>query len=79
MNLLMIANKLQLKSFLLSEVTPGPKCKDWNEVLVWIEKFKTDSTLYTKERKAIKDKFHKYQDDNSCKRVYNELITLIGE
>jgi CDP-glycerol glycerophosphotransferase len=58
------------------DVTPGPKCKDWNEVLVWIEKFKNDPTLYAEERKILKDKFHKYQDGNNCERVYNEIIKL---
>ena len=58
------------------EVTPGPKCKNWNEVLESIEKFKKDSTLYAKERKIVKDRFHKYQDNKSCKRVYNEIIKL---
>ena len=59
------------------EVTPGPKCKNWDEVLEWIVKFKDNSMLYSAERKNIKDKFHKYQDGNSCKRVY-EKILMIG-
>lgn len=58
------------------EVTPGPKCKNWNEVLEWIENFKKDSTLYAKERKIVKDRFHKYQDGKSCERVYNEILKL---
>jgi len=61
-----------------NKVTPGPKCKDWNEVLEWIEKFKNDPTLYLEERKIIKDKFHKYQDGNSCERVYNEIVKLVN-
>ena len=58
------------------EVTPGPKCKDWNEVLVWIEKFKNDSKLYASERKIVKDKFHKYIDGKNCERVYNEILSM---
>ncbi len=59
-----------------NEVTPGPKCTNWEEVLEWIEKFKNDPDLFKKERKLIKDQFHKYQDGKSCERVYNEIIKL---
>lgn len=58
------------------EVTPGPKCKNWGEVLEWIEKFKEGPNLFAKERKLMKDRFHKYQDGKSCERVYNEIIKL---
>lgn len=58
------------------EVTPGPKCKDWNEVLNWVVKFKENPSLYSKERENIKNKFHKYDDFKSCERVYQEIIKL---
>ena len=61
------------------DVTPGPKCKNWNEVLEWIEKFKENPNLYSEERKKIKDKFHKYQDGKSCERVYQEIKRLLNE
>jgi CDP-glycerol glycerophosphotransferase (TagB/SpsB family) len=59
------------------DVTPGPKCKDWNEVLVWIVKFKNDPTLYSEERRKIKDMFHQYQDDKSSERVYCKILESI--
>jgi CDP-glycerol glycerophosphotransferase len=59
-----------------NQVTPGPKCKDWNEVIEWIAKFKNDSTLYKSERTKIRNRFHKYQDSRNCERVYNEIIKL---
>jgi len=59
-----------------NEVTPGPKCKDWNEVLEWIKKFKNDPTIYADERQKVRDRFHKYQDGKNCERVYNEIIKL---
>ena len=58
------------------EVTPGPKCKNWDEVLEWIIKFKENPELYKEEREAVKNRFHKYQDGRSCERVYNEIINL---
>lgn len=61
------------------EVTPGPKCKDWNEVLKWIEKFNFNSSLYAKEREIIRNRFHKYLDGNSCMRVFEQIVKLNEE
>lgn len=58
------------------EVTPGPKCKNWDEVLNWIVKFKENPELYKEEREAVKNRFHKYQDGKSCERVYQEILKL---
>lgn len=58
------------------EVTPGPKCKNWDEVLEWIVKFKENPNLFKKEREEVKNRFHKYQDGRSCERVFNEIIKL---
>ena len=60
------------------EVTPGPKCKNWDEVLEWIKKFKENPNLYSEERKKIRDRFHKYQDGKSCERVYQEIRKLLN-
>ena len=61
------------------EITPGPKCNDWNEVLKWIGKFNYDSSLYANEREIIKNRFHKYQDGKSCIRVYEQIVKLNEE
>lgn len=59
-----------------NEVTPGPKCKNWDEVLEWIVKFKENTELYKEEREAVKNRFHKYQDGKNCDRVFNEIAKL---
>lgn len=56
------------------DVTPGPKCIKWAEVIEWIEKFKANPYLYLKERKSIKRKFHKYEDLKSSERVVSYVI-----
>ncbi len=61
------------------EVTPGPKCKNWDEVLVWIEKFKKNPDLFKKEREIVKNKFHKYQDGKNCERVYKEIMKITAD
>jgi CDP-glycerol glycerophosphotransferase (TagB/SpsB family) len=58
------------------EVTPGPKCKNWEEVLEWIVKFKENPNLFKKEREEVKNRFHKYHDGKNCERVYEEIIKL---
>ena len=58
------------------EVTPGPKCKNWEEVLEWIVKFKENPNLFKEEREEVKNRFHKYQDGRNCERVFNEIIKL---
>lgn len=55
------------------EITPGPKCYNWNSILDWILKFKNSSSLYEMERENIRNIFHLYQDSHSSKRVYEYI------
>ncbi len=59
-----------------SDVTPGPKCDDWGQVLEWIMRFKENNCLYADERKIAKNKFHQYHDSRSCERVFQEIKLL---
>lgn len=61
-----------------NEVTPGPKCRNWHEVMEWISNFKNNPDLFALDRKLLKDLFHVYQDGSSCERVYKEALRLIG-
>lgn len=61
-----------------NEVTPGPKCKNWHEVMEWIDKFNNNPDHFVLDRKLLKDLFHAYQDGRSCERVYKEALRLIG-
>ncbi|WP_439294093.1 CDP-glycerol glycerophosphotransferase family protein [Lonepinella sp. BR2882] len=54
-------------------VTPGPKCKDWTEVLDWILKYSIHPELYLESRENVRNRVHKYQDGNSSYRVYYEI------
>jgi CDP-glycerol glycerophosphotransferase (TagB/SpsB family) len=56
------------------EVTPGPKCKNWDEVLEWIIKFQKDSGLYNEERKLMKSRFHKYNDGKNSERTFYKMF-----
>lgn len=56
-----------------NKVTPGPKCLNWEDIIVEIEKFKNNKKYYKEEIMTIKNKFHKYQDKEYSKRVITEV------
>jgi len=55
------------------EVTPGPKAKNWPEVLELIAKFTDDPTWFSEERKKVGVRFHSIQDSSNCSRLYSEI------
>jgi len=59
-----------------NEVTPGPKCKNWDEVLIELDKILKSEDGYKKERQQVNDYFNKYKDGNSSKRVYEFFKNL---
>lgn len=58
---------------------PGPKCKNFNELKMEIEKSLTDGEYYKKERKIIRDIVHRYKDANSSKRVWKLIENLMSD
>lgn len=56
-----------------NDVTPGPKARDWDELLVYIEKFIQNPKLYEKERQIVLKKFNKFIDSNNCQRVFSAI------
>jgi len=66
-------------NFDYNEVTPGPKCFNLDEVAHWIQRFLEDDSPYKKERKELKDKFHKWDDGLNSKRVSETIIRMMEE
>jgi len=60
-----------------NEVTPGPKIKNWNEALIWINKFSDCPDLYLNERIKITNRFHFYQDFHSSKRIVEYVVKAL--
>ncbi len=56
-----------------NDVTPGPKARNWDELLVYIDKFIQNPNLYEEERQAILRKFNKFTDSNNCQRVFSTI------
>jgi CDP-glycerol glycerophosphotransferase len=59
------------------DVTPGPKCKNWDDVCFWIEKFSISQDYFDNKRNEIKKRFHRYQDGKNSERIYRSLFNLI--
>ncbi len=53
-----------------NEVTPGPKCKNWDEVMNEIEKVLNGQDNYKTDREKVANYFNQYKDGDSSKRVY---------
>ncbi len=61
--------------FDFDEMTPGPKARDFTELLKWIEYFLIDSKDgFESHREKVKNLAFKYTDGKSSKRIYKELI-----
>ena len=55
--------------FNYNDVTAGPKCQNWDEVIVELIKFISGVDDYKKERQIINNRFNTFQDGNNSKRV----------
>lgn len=59
-----------------NKVTPGPKAKNWNEILIYLEEFILNPNKYNDDRSKINKVFNKFIDENSSERVFNEIKNL---
>ncbi len=60
------------------EVTPGPKAKDWPDVLRLLgEAVQNDS--WKAERSKVCTRFNKFKDSNNSERVFQVLCRLLGQ
>ena len=61
------------------EVTPGPKAKNWHEVLCYIEEAVKHPEKYSGERERLRRRFHRYRDANSSERVFGTIKREIAD
>lgn len=59
------------------EITPGPKAKNWDEVINYIDENITNPDKFRGARERVRKIFHKYCDGKSNQRVYEEITNLI--
>jgi CDP-glycerol glycerophosphotransferase (TagB/SpsB family) len=60
-----------------NDVTPGPKCRGWDEVMSWIERLACTPELYREERELMRNRFHRYQDGQNSRRVFAETARIV--
>ena len=58
------------------QVTPGPRCMNWDEVINEIEMIIKGEDNYDDQRQKINIFFNKYKDSNSSKRIYEYIKDL---
>lgn len=58
--------------------TPGPKLMNIQELINYIEDIDSDVDNYSLSRKNAINLFYKYYDGNSCERIWNFIIRLLG-
>lgn len=56
------------------KVTPGPKAKNWDEVITCIEESMNHPNKYKEDRDKINRIFNEYEDKENCQRVYEKII-----
>jgi len=59
------------------ENTPGTKIKNKNEALKALQEYIDNPDKDIEKIKKIKNKFHKFNDGNSCKRITNKIKQLM--
>ncbi len=63
--------------FDFDEMTPGPKAKDFTELLKWIKYFLIDSKDgFEGHREKVRNLAFKFKDGKSSERIYKELIGI---
>ena len=59
-------------------ITPGVKCHSWDQVLKEINNILSGVDKFSIERSNIKQKFHKFKDNENCIRITNRIKELNG-
>jgi CDP-glycerol glycerophosphotransferase (TagB/SpsB family) len=57
-----------------ADVTPGPKARNWDEVIECIEAIVRESEVYEEQRLKVGSTFNAYHDGNSSQRVYQAIV-----
>jgi len=71
-------SKIRGFNYDFNTVAPGPKVGNFTEFTTAIKNYLENPMLDSTERERIKNKFHKYQDNQSAKRVYENIESIIN-
>ena len=59
------------------KITPGPKAKNWDEILVLLEDLFNGNDNYITKRIEARKKFNKYNEGNNSERVFREILKIL--
>lgn len=59
--------------YVYNKSVPGPICNNWDEVLDNLTLLSNGNLNYQKNNEYFKNMYHKYQDGNSSKRLFEEI------
>lgn len=59
-----------------NSITPGPKARNWEDVMIFLKEIIEGEDSYKDKRKEINKMFNKFQDVRSSERVYMEIQKL---
>ena len=61
-----------------TDAVPGPVCKNWNEVIIELEKYFSNEDSYQTERKSVFNQFFKYSDKQNSERIINTITNYLN-
>ncbi|MBA65647.1 MAG: hypothetical protein CMG55_07605 [Candidatus Marinimicrobia bacterium] len=59
-----------------NDVTPGPKCHNWQEVISEIDLILNGKDKYANKRQVLNQRFNRYQDFKNSKRLASQILSL---
>jgi CDP-glycerol glycerophosphotransferase len=60
-------------------ITPGPKCVDWNAVLSWSKRLFHSPQLFHDERRCASGRFHAFSDHKNRERIFFAVKNLLDK
>lgn len=66
-------------NFEYTDVTPGPHCNTWDEVVNALEILRRDPDLYRPQRELVRSTFHPLEPGRACERVVAMVRCLLGD
>jgi CDP-glycerol glycerophosphotransferase len=60
--------------FNYEEVTPGPKVRNWGDILYELEKLLSGDDDYKGERAAVNNRLNTFTDNNNSKRAFRAIV-----
>ena len=61
-----------------TSATPGPVCRNWNEIQIQLEEYLSNRDTYQAEREQIFNQYFKYSDNHNSERIVDAITNYIN-